>query len=93
MLTSHRLIYLVRGTCIRSLGLPTKIVVTSPQMKTSESQFSVLPPEELHDVDGAYGFSGGGASRPNGISIITINMKNNHLIVETEEPVSVSKEE
>lgn len=63
-------------------------------MKTSESQFSVIPPEEISEVVGAYGFSGslgGGPSRPNG-SIITINMKNNHLIVETEEPVSVSIE-
>ncbi|KAI5745356.1 hypothetical protein M8J76_010395 [Diaphorina citri] len=63
---------------------------TDDEMKTSESQFSVIPPEEISEVVGAYGFSGslgGGPSRPNG-SIITINMKNNHLIVETEEPVS-----
>uniref|UniRef100_A0A8D8VZL7 Uncharacterized protein n=1 Tax=Cacopsylla melanoneura TaxID=428564 RepID=A0A8D8VZL7_9HEMI len=62
---------------------------TEDEMKTSESQFSVIPPEEINEVVGAYGCAMAGAgvsSRPNG-SIITINMKNNHLIVETEEPL------
>ncbi|KAJ9582791.1 hypothetical protein L9F63_022861 [Diploptera punctata] len=63
-------------------------------MKTSESQFSVTPAEEIEDVTSeapllSYGASS--VSMPNHTSksangsIITMTLKNNHLIVETEE--------
>lgn len=64
------------------------------QLKTSESQFTVTPAEEFEDVTSqapllSYGASSG--SLPNDISksangsVITMTLKNNHLIVETEE--------
>lgn len=67
------------------------------QIKTSESQFSVIPAEELEDVMTTYNSASSGGtvnhnhtskSTANG-SIITMTMKNNHLIVETEERVLV----
>ena len=59
-------------------------------MKTSESQFSVIPVEEIDEALTSYS-SGNHTSKStaNG-SIITMTMKNNHLIVETEERVAVS---
>jgi hypothetical protein len=64
------------------------------QLKTSESQFTVTPGEEIEDVTSqspllSYGASSG--SLPNDTfksangSVITMTLKNNHLIVETEE--------
>ena len=64
------------------------------QLKTSESQFTVTPAEEIEDVTSqspllSYGASSG--SLPNDMcksangSVITMTLKNNHLIVETEE--------
>lgn len=58
------------------------------QMKPSESQFSVIPVEEGEE-GGVTSYSSGNQtskSTANG-SIITMTMKNNHLIVETEERV------
>ena len=70
-------------------------------MKTSESQFTVTPAEEIEDVTSqspllSYGASSGslpndtsksanGTSKSANGSIITMTLKNNHLIVETEE--------
>ncbi|XP_073970598.1 uncharacterized protein isoform X2 [Rhodnius prolixus] len=59
------------------------------QMKPSESQFSVIPVEEGEE-GGVTSYSSGNQtskSTANG-SIITMTMKNNHLIVETEERVN-----
>ncbi|XP_018907271.2 uncharacterized protein [Bemisia tabaci] len=56
------------------------------EMKTSESQFSVIPPEEIAEVMSCY--SNGMALNPKSASngsIITLTMRNNHLIVEKEE--------
>jgi hypothetical protein len=64
-------------------------------LKTIESQFSVTPAEEIEDVTSqspllSYGASAGGlqqnhTSKSANGSIITMTLKNNHLIVETEE--------
>lgn len=67
------------------------------QIKTSESQFSVIPPEELDEVlttynsapiDHSMSHNHTRKSTANG-SIITMTMENNHLIVETEERIPV----
>ncbi|XP_069699101.1 uncharacterized protein [Periplaneta americana] len=64
------------------------------ELKTSESQFSVTPAEEIEDVTSqspllSYGASSGSlpnhTSKSANGSIITMTLKNNHLIVETEE--------
>ncbi|XP_014242214.1 uncharacterized protein LOC106662551 [Cimex lectularius] len=61
------------------------------QLKASESQFSVIPVEDGEDKSGTTTYAAGGnqtsKSTANG-SIITMTMKNNHLIVETEERVA-----
>ncbi|XP_054288551.1 uncharacterized protein LOC129004139 [Macrosteles quadrilineatus] len=65
------------------------------EIKTSESQFSVIPAEELEEVMTSYASAPSvnsnnhnhtSKSTANG-SIITMTMKNNHLIVETEERI------
>ncbi|XP_046679379.1 uncharacterized protein LOC124366821 [Homalodisca vitripennis] len=65
------------------------------EIKTSESQFSVIPAEELEEVLTSYNSAPSvntnnhnhtSKSTANG-SIITMTMKNNHLIVETEERI------
>lgn len=67
------------------------------QIKTSESQFSVIPPEELDEVlttynsapiDHSMSHNHTRKATANG-SIITMTMENNHLIVETEERIPV----
>ncbi|XP_066996229.2 uncharacterized protein [Anabrus simplex] len=64
------------------------------ELKTSESQFSVTPAEELEGMTSqspllSYGASSGSiqnhTSKSANGSIITMTLKNNHLIVETEE--------
>ncbi|KAG8325085.1 hypothetical protein J6590_076622 [Homalodisca vitripennis] len=68
-------------------------------IKTSESQFSVIPAEELEEVLTSYNSAPSvntnnhnhtSKSTANG-SIITMTMKNNHLIVETEERILNTK--
>lgn len=69
------------------------IIFVWRQLKTSESQFSVTPAEEIEDVTSqapllSYGASSGmpnHTSKSANGSIITMTLKNNHLIVETEE--------
>ncbi|PSN48202.1 hypothetical protein C0J52_03577, partial [Blattella germanica] len=60
------------------------------ELKTSESQFSVTPAEEIEDAASqapllSYGSMPNHTSTSANGSIITMTLKNNHLIVETEE--------
>ncbi|KAF6209524.1 hypothetical protein GE061_015272 [Apolygus lucorum] len=53
------------------------------QLKSSESQFSVVPAEDIEEGNACYVSGNQTKATANG-SIITMTMKNNHLIVETE---------